>query len=400
LEKFQMKKTLVAIAALASVSAFAQSVTLYGVIDQGYYSRASNYTNSSTASNTTKSGIGDDMASSHGEGGQAGSRIGFMGKEDLGGGLAANFLIEMGLFPSEKSNLSPSASSNTAMRIRQSYVGVSGGFGEVQAGRVYTPVWRTQNGDFDPGLNNQTYGFLGGQNGSGNRQANAFQYISPSFNGLKAFVMLGFGQTTVTDGTANTTTTGEKLDEVSSLGVEYRNGPLSVNFATETTKNHSLHDLYSIAADAGGTAYAAKFSPINTVTAASTGVGAPDTTVNAIGVAYDFGPAKVGFMQNSMVLKSETSGFNSGTDIKVTNYSYGVSAPVGASTFFANVSSLKNDLTSNALSIKSQQIGARYAFSKRTDVYYINGSNKFTINGDSTSNAKQSGSVFGIRHQF
>jgi len=387
-----MKKTLVALAAVSAVSAFAQSsVTMYGVIDQGYYSKKSDLAGTANS----RSGIGDDLASSHGEGGLSGSRIGFKGTEDLGGGSTANFVYEFGLFPSEKANYTPN--SGTAMRIRQAYVSLASGAGELQVGRVYSHVWATQNGDYDFGLNNGMYGYIAGLNGSGNRQANAINYISPSMNGFTAGVLLGFGETATTAGTALSTTTGDKLDEVTSFSLAYRGGPLKVNFANEKTKNHTLHDLYTGWADTSGTAYAAKYQLTGVAAAATTAAGAPDTTVNALGVAYQVGNYKLGYHNSTMALQGDTS-FNSSTDLKVSVASYSGEATFGNTVLFGSISKASNNKASQ-VTVNSSQLGARYLLSKRTEAYYIMGSNRVAISGD-TDYAKQSGNVVGIRHQF
>jgi len=386
-----MKKTLVALAAIAAVSAFAQSsVTMYGVIDQGYYNKKSDVAGTSSS----RSGIGDDLASTHGEGGLAGSRIGFKGTEDLGGGTAANFVYEFGLFPSEKSNAAPN--SGTAMRVRQAYASLSSGSaGELQVGRVYTHVWATQNGDYDFGLNNNMYGYIAGQNGSGNRQANAINYISPNINGFTLGALLGFGETATTAGTALTTATGDKLDEVTSFSLAYRNGPLKFNFANEKTKNHSLHDVTW--SDLSGTAYAATYQLVGNNTAAGVPTSAPDTTVNALGASYDFGKYKLGYHNSSMALQGDTS-FNSGADLKVSVSSLSGEATLGNAILFGSYSKANNNASSQ-VSVKSNQIGARYLLSKRTQAYYIIGSNTISVSG-STNYVKQSGNVIGIRHDF
>jgi len=392
LEKFQMKKTLIALAAVTAVSAFAQSsVTMYGVIDQGLYTKKSDL----AGVITSKTGIGDDIAGTHGEGGLAGSRIGFRGNEDLGGGSTANFLLEFGLFPSEKANYSPN--SGTAMRIRQGYVSLaSASAGELQFGRVYTHVWATQNGDYDFGLNNQMYGYIAGQNGSGNRQANAINYISPNMNGFTAGLMLGYGETNVSPSTALTTTTGDKLDEVTSVSLAYRNGPWKVNYANEKTKNHSLHDLTWSGVD--GTAYGTSYQLVGVSAAATTAVSAPDTTVNALGVSYDFGKYKVGYHNSSMQLQGDTN-FNSVADLKVSLSSLSGEATLGNAIFFGSYSKANNNLATSQVSVKSNQLGARYLLSKRTQAYFIIGSNTISI-ASSTNYVKQSGNVFGIRHDF
>ncbi len=74
-----MKKTLVAIAALAATGAFAQSsVTIDGVVDAGYQSV--NY------KGNTVNGIAGNGSST--------SQLNFRGTQDLGGGAKASFLYE------------------------------------------------------------------------------------------------------------------------------------------------------------------------------------------------------------------------------------------------------------------------------------------------------------------
>jgi len=76
-----MKKSLIAIAALASVSVYAQStVTITGVFDLGYRQVAAPF------STSTKGGF---------QNGTATSAILIQGEEDLGGGLKANFRYEI-----------------------------------------------------------------------------------------------------------------------------------------------------------------------------------------------------------------------------------------------------------------------------------------------------------------
>lgn len=69
-----------------------------------------------------------------GTGGFLGSRLGFRGIEDLGGGLRAMFVIEHG-FNSDDGAVAG------AFWGRQSYVGLSGSWGELLLGRQYTPTF-------------------------------------------------------------------------------------------------------------------------------------------------------------------------------------------------------------------------------------------------------------------
>jgi predicted porin len=115
-----MKKSLIALAVMAASGAsFAQStVSLYGIAD-------------AWVGRTTATGAPSQVKLD--SGGVSGSRFGFKGSEDLGGGLKANFLLEQGF------NLDDGTQANaTQMFSRQAYLGFSGGFGEVKLGKVFS----------------------------------------------------------------------------------------------------------------------------------------------------------------------------------------------------------------------------------------------------------------------
>lgn len=121
-----MKKINVAMAmatAIASAPAFAQSsVTLYGIVDTGieFFTHATP-TGGSVARMPVVGG------------GDAPSRWGMKGAEDLGGGLKAVFTLESGFSASN-------GASQQGGRLfgRQSYVGLSGPWGQVTFGRQYS----------------------------------------------------------------------------------------------------------------------------------------------------------------------------------------------------------------------------------------------------------------------
>ncbi|MBE0632166.1 MAG: porin, partial [Burkholderia vietnamiensis] len=123
-----MKKHVILTAALAACAApvFAQnSVTLYGLIDEGF-----NYTN-----NVNVNGLGKtnyQLASGYAQG----SRWGLKGSEDLGGGLKAIFTLENG-FDVNNGRLGQGG----RMFGRQAFVGLSESrFGTLSFGRQYDSV--------------------------------------------------------------------------------------------------------------------------------------------------------------------------------------------------------------------------------------------------------------------
>ncbi|MDE2076864.1 MAG: porin, partial [Burkholderiales bacterium] len=114
-----MKKTLLALAALAATSAaFAQSsVTLYGLVD--------------VSVEKVKT---DHQVNKVSSGNLAISRLGVKGSEDLGGGMKANFVLE-----SEVKADTGSADTSRFFK-RGAWVGLQGGAGELRLGRQDTPI--------------------------------------------------------------------------------------------------------------------------------------------------------------------------------------------------------------------------------------------------------------------
>src|ERR1700737_875083 len=115
-----MSKKIVILIALAGLSEAAQaqsSVTLYGVADDGitYTNNQGGHANYQTFS-----------------GGLGGSKFGFLGSEDLGGGTKAIFQLESGYDLN-----SGKLGYNQRLFGRQAYVGLSGNYGSVKLGRQY-----------------------------------------------------------------------------------------------------------------------------------------------------------------------------------------------------------------------------------------------------------------------
>ena len=197
-----MKFTLGAIAlALAAPAAFAQSsVTIYGIIDlDGQY----------------LSGHSKQLLVT--SGGQAGSRLGFKGTEDLGSGYFVDFVMEGGI------NVDTGGSAQGGQLFgRQAFGALRTPFGTASAGRQYSSIF-TQTGEFSEFSNVSLGattavigGFAGGYepirgsannattstatgaevNGSPARVNNSFRYTTPTFEGVKASFLYGAGEVT------------------------------------------------------------------------------------------------------------------------------------------------------------------------------------------------------------
>jgi predicted porin len=127
-----MKKTIAiaaaaaAVASLSAGTAHAQSsVAVYGIIDAG-----AEYLSNANAAGQSLARM-PSLA-----GGMFPSRLGFRGTEDLGGGLNAVFTLENGFQPD-------TGAFNQGGRIfgRQAWVGLSGGWGALTAGRTYNMIY-------------------------------------------------------------------------------------------------------------------------------------------------------------------------------------------------------------------------------------------------------------------
>ena len=101
------------------------SLQIYGIMDAGVL-----------RSDTGEPGGGKKTELATGN--SAGTRLGFRGTEDLGGGLKALFNLEMGISNDTGTLLTFGEPAGTVFG-RRSFVGLQGGFGEVLVGRDYTP---------------------------------------------------------------------------------------------------------------------------------------------------------------------------------------------------------------------------------------------------------------------
>lgn len=182
----QKKIIALAIAGLASTAAFAQTnVTIYGVADATF---------DSVKATDSTAGSGSDFNNRNRVTANS-SYIGFKGVEDLGNGLKAVFQFE--------SSVSFDAATGGNAN-RDSFVGLTGGFGTLVAGNLTGPT-RAMGAKFDVnagatgiGANAALLGKLGGGSGAGafdQRITNAIAYVSPTVAGFNAVVGYSTGLT-------------------------------------------------------------------------------------------------------------------------------------------------------------------------------------------------------------
>jgi predicted porin len=463
LGEISMKKSLVALAALAATGAFAQSaVTMYGVaeatIDLGYKSTASQTVNTfsgtgvfapgpiySTTQSTKDAFRVQDGASQ----GVGTSRIGWRGTEDLGAGMKANFQFEMGIRIDDGDTGAglggngggSGGSGGNALFGRNAWVGASGGFGEVRLGRQVLGSFGVQGNSWADGAASGLYapGSAVSPAMGGVRFSNAIKYISPNLGGFTGQVALRApeGNAETSSAALNPTTTKTNNKTGFDLALEYANGPIYVGFGLNKTKNDTVRNSALGAATNVITSGGASTVNLPAIPVLPfTGVSA--VTGTTIGASYNFGVVQPFFnhsRQKSDVNESvqnitPPSLFATSGSIKQKATTLGLKAPFGPVTLITSYGfgKINADTTDTAtvagrvatdsavVKLKALNIGAQYALSKRTLLeanygqvktnHTYNGTNFTPVTGVSLGGVQvnYSGKVsalnVGVRHTF
>lgn len=367
-----MKKSLIALAVLAaSGAAMAQSsVTVYGLMDVWVGSSKE----SDTAAGTTTSSRNNVLQS----GGFATSRIGFKGTEDLGGGLKANFNIETAI--------SPDAPSATSIGSRNAWVGLSGGFGSVQLGRVWTPyddARATANDTFNANFASSFLAWRGYQD----RTTNGIRYDTPTIAGFTGNVAYAFGED-------KTAAAGSKASSLTSFGLNYSNGPIVANLAHQIDKDNSTATAGTPAADSG---IYRDLSGLRDLTGAGIAA-AGKTTYTLINGSYDLGVAKLVAGYNTV----KATAVGTAGSAKANEWNLGVEAPLGANLAvgagYSKSQAKLNGVDNNKNTAYS--LALKYAMSKRTFLYTAYFQNKNTSQVAVGTSEKASSFAVGVQHAF
>jgi len=321
-----MKKSLMALAVLGAMvgGAHAQStVTLYGKID------------ASLMHNNPLGGVSQWTVES---GTVSGSRWGLMGSEELGGGLKANFVLEQGFGIDTGNQTAGQAFS------RQSWVGLSGNFGEVRIGKpwtAYDDVSGAINAMFDSGFSVENNFFK--STGHSANPANTVRYSTPTFGGFTGAASYSL------DEVRNTNLS------VTSISGSYAGGPLSAG------AGYQVEEL-------GGT----------------------NNKFTRLSASYDLGPAVIKALYGNVKLPAAA---------KTSEYSIGVDVPVsGALMVSAGYDYSKDNAALGSEKRTGFTLGGMYTLSKRTYAYA-----GLTDWDGKTGGIKTSGNTkygFGMVHTF
>jgi predicted porin len=313
--------------------AHAQSlVKVYGIADAGIVLDRGGAAGSSQ-------NIGSGVAS--------GSRLGFKGKEDLGDGMSAVFVLENGY------NIDTGKAAQGGLLFgRQAYVGLSGAAGTISLGRQYAPYYKAVRDIVDPfctGLAGNAQNIFPGFT----RVDNSVEYQTPKSNGLSADVLYGAGE--VAGDAAKNRTLG--------ASASYEAGPLTLVLA------HHQQD------DATGTAHSR-----NTM----------------LGGRYRFGAVTVhaAYARNRDLLGQASR-----------DALLGVAVQAGAGRVLASVVAHRDDFGREAHAHQAA-IGYEYSLSRRTDLYTAYGhivnrdGAAYTVGDATNAGTGTTGINLGVRHVF
>jgi predicted porin len=397
-----MKKTLVALAALASVSAFAQ-VTITGTMDAG----AQQYN------------IRGNSVQDVGANGSSTTALIFSGTEDLGGGLKAVFQYEIDPnITQTSSKTAGTAATGTTSNITtsagngQSFVGLNGGFGAIRFG---TPNSSTlaANGDGNLGF--------GTAIGSGYRVStfdavrfqSSLKYDTPTMSGLSASYLY-VPKNGLQANTANASATGnlqnqvQGRDQIAEIAFAYINGPLTARLATLQTQQWA-----DTAATTDVTGTAATWTAATGAKSTLNTLSAKYKATNELDLAVFYQTVR------SDTLNKAAAGVSSATaasTMKFDRKTTGLAATYQlspATKLMFNYQTAKNGSEASGTgtaskSVKVTGLGADYALSKRTAAYFRYEKNDDQADIRSTtgytdvagSTTKYTATAIGIRHTY
>jgi predicted porin len=367
---------------------------MYGVADMGFMSHKTESRDGTVFTKT--SGIAD--------GNWAGSRLGFRGTEDLGGGLKASFTLEQGINPTSPEAFNQRGASGGHQIVgtstystgnnRQAFMGLAGGFGEVRIGYQYTNSYDVvafqgyslsefQGGNYQ----NQTH--------ANSTRANAITYIAPKMGAVtvKAQFGQGTGRGTVE---SNSVTTGNGFTKNNnaymSLMANYAAGPLNASY------------VYSKAgveqANAVGATVTNAFGVVGTAaTTAIANTASRDQVSHNFGASYNLGFATVSATFGQMDSGGSTTAT---TATKTDAQQFSLKVPFGATDLLMSTGSVKAKVAGVVTGVDTSgtMIGVSHALSKRTNIYAFNGTDKNNALTGATAGYKDTKTVVGIRHAF
>jgi predicted porin len=361
-----MKKTLIAVAALAATGAFAQ-VTVYGRLDAGY-----------AVTTSTANGV-DTKANGVQSHNSVSSMWGIQGSEDLGGGLKATFKLEQDIYTANGNTGVSGAgggSGNASGFNRTSLLGLSGGFGSIAFGRDYVPTFKLVAATDINGLSRVSTVQLAAAGGQ-STAPNLVFYSSPNLSGFQ--VNLAYGNQ---DTTSNA---GDNTTKITNITATYTNGPLMVGLGTGTT------EIRANGAPNGG----ANISLGN----ASIAVGGGQidrATGTVLAASYNFGSFMLG---GNMITNKVTTATG---DAEASEINLGVTVPMGKVLLKGQVGTnkIKGSSIANERTGSDVVLGVDYNLSNKTALFVTTGTVGNTSGTGSAQDNKVVSTAVGIKTVF
>lgn len=371
----QVRKTILVGALLAGFTGAAvaeTSVTLYGLVDAGLI-----YQRAKVGSTDDARGAEDGSYRSrigYQGGQQSGSRWGLRGTEDLGNGVAANFVLESGFDSGD------GRSQQGRLFNRQATVGLSSAAGSLDLGRQ-TNVASRYFESIDPFALDFYAANMGSAFGAADtvRYDNTVMYQSPVFGGFQFAGGYSFAFDTVDRSTAFRTSENNRA---ATVGARYIGGPLTVavTYDRQWRKPDQPRPSQAII----GAAYDLEVVKLSAAYGQSR-----DGVLSGAGLPLAAG-------RNDGPDQGLTTGSFTWSGLKVHSYMAGVSAPVGAtSALFGSYQ--RADPNKNLTPTNIYSVGATHELSKRTNVYAYG---SYADNHSFVDGNKATTVGMGVRHLF
>lgn len=334
------------------------SVTVYGFLDVALVHESGG---AAGAINKVSSGV------------STGSRLGFKGKEDLGNGMAAVFLLESG-FQVDTGTMGQ----GNLLFGRQAYAGLQSHAGTVTIGRQYTPQYIAVAAldPFGSGYAGDSKNLMVPTGNGSGRMDNTIKYATPALRGVTGELVYAPGEVAGDD------SSGRQFG----AGLAYAGGPLKVRLAYHNRNND---------------------------TALVNNLGIAKNTL--LGATYDWEAVKLhlaygwnkGFNSSWLRTAGNPYGYAVAPAASVDSRDLllGLTVPRGPHSLLVSYI-YKDDRAANDQDAAQLALGYRYALSKRTELYgvYAHIKNRrgagYTVSSAIESGSGNSAFNLGIGHYF
>ena len=284
------------------------------------------------------------------------ARLNFSGREDLGGGLSAYFVLE------HRFNADTGAISDAAAFWKdKSWVGLtSTAWGDLKLGRLHSPQYGVSTAGRYEAFFGDSYASMGTRGArSANQWNDSIYYTTPTISGFNAGVIVRDGNETTLRGTGG--------------HLVYAKGPLSaaVSYAKEQ----------------------------DTLVTTSTNA----VKTGTFGAYYDFGVARV------MTTYARSTGVNAADTGTEVVYTFGARVPLGSGEFrtsFRRIDDTDRKATNDKSGDQDSRrfsVGYAYFLSKRTGIHSSlvhENQVRYNANGSTKTDFSGTGAEVALPHQF